>query len=200
MSEITTVAGYIDLSPQMAAEAAESKAKLAAEIDGDMRAIADHDRLRRAVKLRREIRQALAELELVSEVDAVEPRKGSRDTSEDIGGRWPSGMSKDHPDVRELEDYRAWPLKPVAHYRRRVARARSISALEAILKDVRSALERSRRQPAPTDAGHPMPGDSNWKRWVAESSLSATEIARKCSVSKRYVNKVREQYRDRMAA
>lgn len=191
MIEITTVAGYVDLSPQMAAEA---------EMDSDMRAIADHDRLRRIIKLRGEIRQAVAELELVSEVGAVEPGKGSRDTSEDIGGRRPSGVSNDRPAVRELEDYRAWPLKPVAHYRRRLEKARSISALEAILKDVRAALERSRRQPAPQDAGHPMPGDSNWKRWVAESSLSATEIARKCFVSKRYVNKVREQYRDRMAA
>lgn len=154
------------------------------------------DELRRMVTLRRELRQALAELEVCSTVSAV-AGKGSRDTSEDIGGKRPTGVTDDHPERHELEDWRAWPLKPVEHYRRRVERAASATALESVLRDVRRAIERMRRQPAPLE---PVLGDPQWKRWVAESSEPASEIARRFHVSKRYVNKVRAQWRGRVAA
>ncbi len=145
-------------------------------------------------KLRAELRQVLAELELVSQVPAVN-LESSRDMGEDIGGKRPPG-GEDHGGDREI----GWPLKSVTYFRRRMAKAHTAGALEAILEDARTSLDAAKRQPAPEDKEHPMPGDYNWKRWVSESSLSDVEIARKCSVSRQYINRIRGQYREAQAA
>lgn len=142
-----------------------------------------------------ELRTVLAQLEMVSQVAAVNLEASGGDAGEDIGGRRPPGGIL-HEDDRQLD----YPQKSVEHFRRRIAKAHSDWALGAILKDAQAALEAAKRQPPPKDAGHPMPGDYNWKRWVAETDLSAVEIARKCNVSKRYVNRVRAEYRMRDAA
>jgi hypothetical protein len=145
--------------------------------------------------LRRELRQAIAELELCSHVSAVNPSPSGRDAGTDIGGNRPSGGVDGRDD--RVHDHK---LKSAEHFKRRVAKARAEQTLRAILKEAREALEAWRRQPPPKDVGHPMPGDHDWKRWVGESQLPAREIARKCSVSRAYVEKVRRQYADRMAA
>lgn len=146
-------------------------------------------------EIMRELHQALASLEMMSQVSAVSMGSSTRDAGEDIGGKRPSG-GEDHSGDRESD----WKLKSVAHFRRRIARAEGLQTLEAILKDARAAISAWKRQPAPEDRAHPMPGEYNWKRWVAESVLSDVEIARKCSVSRQYVSKVRTQYRTVEAA
>lgn len=187
MSEIRTIAGAIHMSEQLRqgmatstnAGSSEAWAKLAREID-----------------LHRQLKQTIAELEMCSHVSAVSLDSSGRDSGEDVGGKRPPG-GVDRKDDKSREGHK---LKSAEHYRRRAAKARSESALRAILKDAKESLEAWKRRPAPRDVGHPMPGDMDWKRWVGESSLSASEIARKCSVSGAYVRKIRAQYREREAA
>ena|SRR6185437_3154573 len=134
----------------------------------------------------------LANLELCSHVSAVNLDPSSRDAGEDIGGKRPPG-GIDRREDRERDAPRV--LHSAEHFRRRLARARTQRALDAILADAEAALSAFRRQPAPKDKEHPMPGDFNFKRWVAESPLEDREIARKCGVTRQYVSKVRRQYR-----
>lgn len=136
-----------------------------------------------------ELRQVLAELELVSHVSAARPGSSGRDTSDDIGGNRPPG-GIDRGDDREPEH----PQKSVEHFRRCLRRARTDGQLEAVLIDARDALAAWRRQPAPS--GEPEYGSPQWKRWVAESELAPVEIARKYNVSRQYVHAIQRAYRD----
>lgn len=140
-----------------------------------------------------ELAQVLAELELVSHVSAARPGSSSRDEGEDIGGRRPPG-GIDRGDDREREHLQ----KSAEHFRRRLARARTNEHVETILADARTALAAWRRQPAPT--GEPEYGTPQWKRWVAESELSSSEIARKYCVSGQYIRRIRALYRGAAAA
>lgn len=139
-----------------------------------------------------DLRQVLVQLELCSHVGAVNMDPSSRDAGEDIGGKRPPG-GVDRREDAEREPGRM--LKSAEHFRRRLARARSERALTQILADAEASLSAWRRQPPPRDKEHPMPSDFNWKRWVSESSLSSSDVARKCFVSKRYVNRIRAEYR-----
>ncbi len=146
----------------------------------------------RELSLEGELLQVLLELEMCSHVAAVNLEPSGRDAGEDIGGKRPPG------GVDRREDAERMPgrmPKSAEHFRRRADRARTDYARAQVLTDARAALAAFRRQPAPRDKEHPMPGDYNWKRWVAESRLSDSEIARKCSVKRQYVNKVRRSYR-----
>lgn len=149
----------------------------------------------------RELRQVLTELELVSHVPAVNydplPR---RTADESPGGKKPRG------GVDRKDDHQGgFALKSVEHFRRRLdgALARNVlreqageppsdRALEAILADARAALAAHRRQPAPPD--RPAISSPQWKRWVAESDLSAAKIGSLYNVSRSYVERVRARY------
>ncbi len=146
------------------------------------------------LQLLRELRQVLAELELVSHVPAFNyESSGGRDAGESIGGKRPPGGIV-YTDDR-APDY---PQKSVEHFRRRVATARSNrGALELILADSRDALEAAQRQPAPTG---PRFGEQGWKRYVAESDEKASDLARKFGCKRSYIEKVRRLYRDEEAA
>lgn len=137
----------------------------------------------------RELRTVLARLELVSQAPVQNLGPSTRDESESIGGKRPPG-ALDHAGDREPD----FPQKSVEHFRRRLARARTRSRLEAILRDAKTALEAWKRQPAPT--GEPKLSSPQWKRWVAESDLPAAEIARKFNVKRQYVSRIRSEYRD----
>lgn len=144
-----------------------------------------------------DLRQVLVELEMMSHISAVNLNPGSRDSSEGIGGKRPPG------GVDRREDrYRPAPgettddervLRSADHFRRQLAKGRNP---EYVLEEAREALAAFRRPPKPRDKGHPMPADFNWKRWVAESDLPSSEIARKCGVTGQYVRRIRKQYRD----
>lgn len=146
-------------------------------------------------ELHADIRQALAELEMCSEVPALSYEPTARSTTEHPGGGRPPG-GIDRKGDREHE----WALKSPDHFRRRLAKAHSLVALRAILADAKAALEAAKRAPAPQDKEHPMPGDHNFKRWVAESGLSSSEIARLTGKTGQYIRKVRAQYREKQAA
>lgn len=106
-----------------------------------------------------ELRQVLAELELVSQVSAVNLDPTARDTSESIGGNRPSG-GINRKDDRQPD----YPQKSVEHFRRRAAGARSEYQLGLILKDAKKALEACKRQAAPAD---PLWMSFEWKRQIA---------------------------------
>lgn len=137
----------------------------------------------------RELRQILAELELISQVPAVNLESSGGDAGEDVGGKRPPGGLIGKDDRQD-----EYPQKSVEHFRQRAARARDEAVLARILDDARMALVAARRQPAPT--GEPEYGTPQWKRWVAETDLASAEIARKYGVSKRYINRVRMLYRE----
>jgi hypothetical protein len=149
-----------------------------------------------------DLRQVIAELSLLSHVAAASTGTSTRDAGESIGGKRPPGGIDRREDRQRAEigvtkdDQPDRILRSAEHYRRRAERAHSLHTLEQILSEARASLTAWRRQPSSADKAHPMPGDFNWKRWVAESSLPSSEIARKCSVSKRYVNRVRAIYRE----
>ena len=154
------------------------------------------------MSIRQELRQVLAELELCSHVPAVNITPSGRDAGTDVGGNRPTG-GIDRREDRAREELstgddpdRGVLLRSAEHFRRRLAKASSERAEAAILEDARRALAAYRRAPKPRDLGHPMPSDPQWKRWVAESQLPAREVARKCSVSRQYVEKVRKQWLD----
>jgi len=146
--------------------------------------------------LLRELRTVLAQLELISQVPAVNlESSGGRDAGESVGGKRPPG-GLIRADDRE-HDY---PQKSVEHFKRRIAKAHSDHVLEAILEDARKALEATRRQPAPVKSAEPKKDDPGWKRYIAESPEKANELAGRFVVSRAYIEKVRREYRDEEAA
>ncbi len=151
----------------------------------------------------RELRQVLAELSLVSHVSAVSlDAKTPPDASDDIGGKRPAGgidrRDERKDGVYEVEtgvyEEMTFTLKSADHYRRRVASATTDHALREILADAERSLAAFKRQPMPS--GDPEFGSPMWKHWVAASPLSDGEIAHKFRVTRQYVNRVRNQYRD----
>jgi len=139
----------------------------------------------------RELHQVLAELELVSQVPALDyasKNEGSVADERSPGGKRPRG-GVERKDDREHD----FALKSADHFRRRLAKAHSQRTLELILKDAKAALEAHRRQPAPTD--RPELSSPQWKRWVADSELPAREIARIYNVGRTYVDRIRARYR-----
>lgn len=140
-----------------------------------------------------DLHQVLAELELVSQVSAVNMDPSSRDASESIGGKRPPGGIDRRDDLPD-SDERHHPQKTVDHFRRRLECARTDRQVEVILTDARAALVAWRRQPAPA-SGDMAFGSPQWKRWVAESSLSHGEVATKWGCTRSYVQQIRKLYR-----
>jgi hypothetical protein len=143
------------------------------------------------IDLDHEIANVLAKLSICSEVSAANMDSSSRDSGEDIGGKRPPG-GIDHEGNRE----RDWPLKDVSHFRRRMDRAHSEAALQAILHDAEAALRAWQRQPADRD---PALADPQWKRWVGETKLTSREIAAKYSISRQYVHRIKVAYQMEVA-
>lgn len=151
----------------------------------------------------RELRQVLAELELVSHVPAFNYESKNETSVSDErnpGGKRPRG-GVERKDDQEND----FALKSVEHFRRRLdgALARNLlreqegeppssRAIEAILADAKAALKAHKRAPPPPD--RPERSSPQWKRWVATSPLSAHEIARLYDCSHQYVLRVRARY------
>jgi hypothetical protein len=145
------------------------------------------------------LRQAVAELSLISHVTAVNyDAKAPRDTSEDIGGRRPPGGDREHPnrkDVDEMVSYNASYHRRTVHYFVvQVERCETVERLIALRDEALSTLESWRRQPIP-EGQEPEYGSPQWKRFVAESREDAGELARRFGVSRRYINRIRAEYR-----
>lgn len=153
--------------------------------------------------LEQQLRQTIAELDLVSHISAISLDTSGRDTSDDIGGRRPTGATGDGRKSRDrsengggsfYEGPHEFPLKSADHFRKRASKAFSEHAMQKVLDDARASLEAWKRRPLPT--GEPEYGSPQWKHWVAQSPLPDGDIARKFNVSRQYVNRIRTQYRD----
>jgi len=165
------------------------------QFEDGFRTVVSRNGLRRwlSTELERDLRQVLAELELISHVSAVNlDGAGGGDQGEDIGGKRPPGGVDRRDDQRDSLEH-THPQKSAEHFRRRVAHARTSQHIETILEDAGKALVAWRRQPAPSN--QPELSSPQWKHWVAESTIASSEIARKYGVSRQYVDKVRAKYR-----
>lgn len=140
--------------------------------------------------LERQIRQVLAELELVSQAPVQNFESSGRDRGEDIGGRCPGTPSK----VVSKDD-REWDYaqKSVEHFRRRLANAHSDIVLAMILRDARVALKAWKMQPEPVGV-EPEQGTLAWKRMIANSPETAERLSKKHSIGVRSVYRYREMY------
>jgi hypothetical protein len=143
----------------------------------------------------------IARIGLISHapVSAYEVREAS-DTSEDIGGRRPSGSDRDRPPRgAEQEEWEAWResyvRKTPDYFRHRLAHCHTERAITALLAEAEGVLEAWRRTPIPP-GNEPRRCDAQWKRFIAESSEDAGDLARRFEVTRRYVNMIRQQYRE----
>ena len=169
------------------------------EFEDGFRSVVSRNGLRKAVY--GELAQVLAELELRSHVSAVNLEPSTKDVGEgdDVGGhRPPGGVDRREDNYRppsgdETDNERV--LRSAAHFRQQLARGRDP---ERILAEAKESLAAWLRMPAPNN--EPDYGSPQWKRWVAESPLTAKEIADKYGVKKRYINRVRADYREKAAA
>lgn len=84
--------------------------------------------------------------------------------------------------------------KPLVDYwRDRYNGASGHITRQLVLSEAREALELARRAPIPAGQ-EPEYGSPQWKRFIAESSVDAGELARRFNVTRRYINMIRQQY------
>jgi len=154
--------------------------------------------------LRRELKQVICELELCSHVSAVSLDSSGRDSGEDVGGKRPPGgvdraedrVAEPERQKKDLNADRGLP-RSAAHFRRRMAKARTERALEAILADAKRALVAWKRAPR---IAAPVLGDPQWKRFIGESNEPTSALASRYGKTPQYINRVKAEYRDRQAA
>lgn len=154
-----------------------------------------------------QLRQTLAELELLSEVSAASLGPSSKSSDEEIGGKRPPGGIDKRADGTYDDDHEVIPIafKSLDHFKKRVERAEVRSQLEedvdldqeleSILSDAQSALE-AWKQPRRWQPGDPELefGSTEWKRHVAESEESGGKLAAKWNCSRQYISQIRRQY------
>lgn len=143
-------------------------------------------------KLVADLRTTLARLELVSHTSAV---NHGRTHGGEEPSRAPTGGDVEHPGKMEPDEKEAFPesiyVRTLDHYRWRVAHCKDLDELEAIRVEADETLGKWRRQELPAE---PALSSPQWKRWAAESTLSVEEIARRSSVSRKYVYEIRAKY------
>lgn len=132
----------------------------------------------------------IAILELKSHVPAAQIGKSVHDSTDDIGGKRPTG-GIDRRDDREPDSI----LKSADYFRRKRTRCRSDNDIDRLITEITAVLDAWRRMPVPPGQP-PAPGDPQWKRWVAESKKDAGELARLFNISRQRVHQIRKQYRD----
>lgn len=122
---------------------------------------------------------------LVIDADRVSGGTGT------TGNRPPGGAER--KDDREPEYW----LRSADHYRRRLRGAQSVKAILLITADAERTLKAWEKAPLPSGIKLDSPFT---KLQIAESKESAGELARKLSVSRQYIYRVRSQYRQDQAA
>jgi hypothetical protein len=144
-------------------------------------------------ELRRQIRQLLAQLELMPHGTVTRFDTTGSQGFGPTAGRIPGGIDRRDDDSRDAENWH--PQRSHVYFRRRYANAKSLSALEAILRDWEATLLAWRRTPPPSGS-EPVFGSFAWKRWVANSDEPAAELGRRFRVSRQYIHKLRNELRD----
>lgn len=84
------------------------------------------------------------------------------------------------------------PQKSHRHFARRLNGCRERHHLEVVAWDMQAAITAWTKTPIGPD---PKPGDAMFPRFIADSALSAEKLASQFYVSKRYIFKIRENYR-----
>jgi hypothetical protein len=146
--------------------------------------------------LEREIRQALAELELVSHAATQNLNPTARDTSEEPGGRRPGGSDSDRPNRSASHDERhswqdSYQRKTVQHFRDRLVKLTSVAELEALREEIRDVVTAWKRAPMPKGQEPLSRADPGWKRYIAECGRDSGDLARQYGVKRRYINKIK---------
>ncbi len=148
------------------------------------------------MSVHKELSETICALELVSQVPAVNLDPTSRDSSESIGGKRPSG-GIDRQDDRE----RAWDMKSADHFKTRIRNAHSERTLLQILIEAKQSLENARRMPGwKKGAVEPDKGTLRWKRMIADSYEPAHVLAKRHEISLRTIQNYRLEYGERPAA
>ena len=154
-----------------------------------------------------QLRQTLAELELLSEVSAAQLGPSSRSAEEDIGGRRPPGGIDRRADATYDDDREVIPIafKSLDHFKARIRRAETRAKLEddyeleaelqLVLEDASAALK-AWKEPRRWQPGDPEMefGSTEWKRHVAESEESCGKLAAKWGCSRQYIKEIRDRY------
>ena len=134
-----------------------------------------------------ELRQTIAELDLVSEVPAVELGRSSKSADP---SREPYG-GVDREGDKEAE----WVMKSADYFRRKLSRAQTQEQLEGLLKAARASLRASRRQAEPQGL-EPEKWTLAWRRMIANSDLPIEKLAATHCIGRRTVARYRSLYRE----
>jgi hypothetical protein len=137
-----------------------------------------------------ELRQAIMQIGMLSQVSAANLENNAKSTDDDIGGKRPSGGIVAKDDFAE-----GFALRSVEYFDRRLRRAHTARAVTELLAEAMATLEAWKRTPIP--AGQPPAlNDPQWKRWIAETDLPPRDLVRMFGVSRQYIHQVRKAYRD----
>ena len=146
--------------------------------------------------VRDEIQQVIVQLALCSHVSAALPDSEPKDASEAVGGKRPPGGPEERlskkASVEERLDHRTFALKSADHFIRRLEKAHSTRALEAILKDAQDSLSAWKRRPP--ESKEPVWGDPACGRWIAESKESYDALGKRFGVSNARISQIRKAY------
>lgn len=141
---------------------------------------------------RQEILLCVARLSTMSHVSAAS-QNGSRSSDDDIGGRRPRGGI----DIRDDKDPE-FDLKSAEHFLRRLARAHSELALQAILSDAQKAIRAWTHTPVPKNPSPEQEPDPRTYRWyckVADDDRPIGVLVKHYSIDRATVYRIREKYR-----
>lgn len=138
-----------------------------------------------------ELRQAIAELSLISHGPTMAWGRTARDTSEAVGGRRPGSTDEEYRP-KDLAERCAWDesyhRKTATWFRkRREAALGDVDRLAALRDDCLHVVEAWRKRPL-VNGQAPAKADPEWKRYIAECGLDSGDLARQYGVTRRYIN------------
>lgn len=146
--------------------------------------------------LLRQIRQGLAELELISHAPTmnVRPEIG-KNATEHPGGKRPQGIDRERPVgmMECLDAFEAYQAKTVDRYRRWLAsiikHGSDPAKLTELRDDLAATLEAWRRPPIKLDMP-PTMADPSWKRFVANCGWEVDKLVSYYGCSRQYVKRI----------
>lgn len=153
----------------------------------------------------RDLRTTIARLELIShaKTQALDPTP--RDTTNDPGGRRPTGSNHEHrpTNPEEHDDWQtSYQRKTVEYFT--AHRRRVLTDLQNDHDDARASVRLNRlhnecvavihawKHPPIVEGQPPALTDPNWKRWVTETDRDTGSIAREFNVSRSYIRRIKQ--------
>lgn len=136
----------------------------------------------------RELRRSVLKLTLISHANPanLDPSHGT--TTESKGGKRPPG------GIDRFGDYQlSYRQKSADHFVHQLRYVRTVEDLEQLAQDAHDAVDAWKRTLIP-EGQPPEYGTPQWKRWVAHSPLGTGELARRFSVSRQYILRIKRDY------